>query len=647
MLKYSTKSEYILAIATSTRRIEAVLVHDAPTGPIILRTFTRKRNGNEAFELDAPSVELEKASDVSFSATDSAGVDSSMFLASEFGDLPTAPSMETELMPPSQAAVPCDLEIQDVVAECADAGYENVRIVFVLPTDYVGSEILGADNDAEEDRKDGKKTKAAKKPAKSAKRDHLIKQLRKEVPMVEDHKVTFLPLNGYQGSATTQLAVFAQSNEPVSVSLSSIRNRNRPFPNVALLENEVTLLLGAARAALIAEQRYHLVAAVVNEIQETADASEKSSTGPAMGEEETSVVIRVGGEDTVVMFLVGQELVHYESLRSITAWDPAETICSRILLMHDEFGAGDSDRILLFCDANENSIRDRLTQIFPDSHLTLLRDLVPPFEEVRKKPIETETFLAALGALRLVSDEVWESVFPESNFLDPKLRGRKFTLPFSWPVAAMILILFGTTLFFVYRYFEQSHGIEMVRYELRNYPEDMIASNADDLQEKIDSLKARSSGFAEALDVLDSLLVGSDVWSRALERTSVHTRDVTGLWIETWREEDKGRLVVTGKALDRNKIVQFATGAEANIESITFAEIRDVPVYEFRMTMRIQRELPEAAKYLRENAKQIMASGADEADATTADASASMDASAPTADPSKSATPSQSTEAGR
>lgn len=646
MLKYSTKSEYILAIATSTRRIEAVLIHDAPTGPIILRTFTRKRNGNEAFELDAPSVELEKASDVSFTATDTAGVDSSMFLASEFGDLPVAPSMETELMPPSQAAVPCDLEIQDVVAECADAGYENVRVVFVLPTDYVGSEILGAETDAEEDRKDGKKAKAAKKPARSAKRDHLIKQLRKEVPMVEDHKVTFLPLNGFQGPAPTQLAIFAQTNEPVSVSLASIRNRNRPFPNVALLENEVTLLLGAARAALIAEQRYHLVAAVVNEIQESKEeAPDKPAAGPATGEEETSVVIRVGAEDTVVMFLLGQELVHYESLRSITAWDPAETICSRILLMHDEFGAGDSDRILLFCDANEVSIRERLTQIFPDSHMMLLRDLVPPFEEVRKKPIETETFLAALGALRLVRDEVWDSVFPESNFLDPKLRGRKFTLPFSWPVAAMILILFGTTLFFVYRYFEQSHSIEMVRYELRSYPEDMIASNADDLQEKIDSLKARSSGFAEALDVLDSLLVGSDMWSRALERTSVHTQDVTGLWIETWREEDKGRLVVTGKAMDRNKIVQFATGAEANIESITFAEIRDVPVYEFRMTMRVKRELPEAARYLRENAKQILAAGAEAEDAVTADASAP--AAASTADESASATPSPSTEAGR
>ena len=625
MLKYSTKSEYILAIATSTRRIEAVLMHDAPTGPVILRTFTRKRSGNEAIEVDAPSVDLDHGSDVTFSATDGGnGMDSSMFLASEFGDMPKTDAMETELMPPSQAAIPCDLEIQDIVAECADAGYENVRVVFVLPTDYIDSEILQPEMEADDADRDGKKAKSAKKTGKSARRDQLLKKLKEEHPTIEDHKVSFLPLHGFQGVTEANLAVFAQSNEPVSVSLASIRNRNRPFPNVALLENEVTLLLGAARAALIAEQRYDIVSEVVNEGSEEGEASDSTAKGSLPGEEETAVVIRVGAEDTVVLFMVGQELVHYESLRSITAYDPAETICSRILLMHDEFGAGDSDRILLFCDDAEVPIKDRLSQIFPDSHITLLRQLVPPFEEVRKKPVETETFLAALGALRLIKDEIWDSVFPASNFLDPKLRGRKFTLPFSWPVAAMILVLFSTTLFFVYRYFEQSHQIEMVRYELRNYPEDTISENADDLQMKIDSLRARSAGFAEALDVLDSLLVGSDMWSRALERTSVHTRDVSGLWIESWREEEIGQLAVTGTAMDRNKIVQFATGAEANIESISFSEIRGVPVYEFRMTMMIERDLPEAARYLRENAKNLVAMQQEDASSETEQASPVM-----------------------
>jgi len=594
MLKYSTKSEYILAITISSRRIEGVLLHDSPTEPVILRTFSRKRAGHAAVELDAPPIEQDLPGDVSFTSTDDSGLSAGMFLASEFGDLPKEDdAAEAELMPPPQIAVPCDLEVLDIVSECADAGYDNVRLIFVLPTDYLGAEIITPDvADAEVDDK-GKASKAKK-----ARKDAPLKRFLATHPGVKEDKVALLPLHDFQGINANSLALFAQSTEPVTVSVESIRNRNKPFPNVSALETEVTLLLGAARAALIAEQRYNIVAEVM------AEGDEKGKQ--ALGEEEVSVLLRVGSEDTLIMFLSGNELVHYESLRSITAFDPAETICSRVLLMHDEFGLGDSDRILLFADESEERIQESLARVFPDSHISLLRELVPPFEEVRKKPIGSETLLSVLGALRLIRDDVWQSVFPGIDFLDPKLRGRKFTLPFSWPVAAMVLVLFASTLFFVYRYFEQSHQIEMVRYELRNYPEDTISGNAADLQMKIDSLMMRSAGFAEALDVLDSLLVGSDVWSRALERTSVYTGDVSGLWISQWREEEEGHLVVTGRALDRADIVEFAAEAEGNIENITFAEIRDVPVYEFRMTMVINRELPEAATYLRKHASELI-----------------------------------------
>jgi len=598
MFKYSTKSEYILAITVSSRRIEGVLVHDSPSEPVILRTFSRKRAGHAAVELDALPMEQDLPGDVSFTSTEDSGLNAGMFLASEFGDLPDADvGVESELRAPSQIAVPCDLEILDIVSECADAGYDNVRIVFVLPTDYLGAEVLSPDAPEAEAQTDasGKQTRKSKKVSKKA--DPLKKFLASH-PALQQQKVTVLPLLSLQGGAESKLALYAQSTEPVTVSIEAIRNRNKMFPNVSALETEVTLLLGAARAALIAEQRYNLVAEVVG------NDSEDDST--ALGQEEISVLLRVGSEDTLIMFMMGSELVHYESLRSITAFDPAETICSRVLLMHDEFGLGDSDRIMLFADESENRISESLSRVFPESHISLLRDLIPPFEEIRKKPISSETLLAAFGALRMVRDDVWQSVFPLVDFLDPKLRGRKFTLPFSWPVAAMIVLLFTSTLFFVYRYFEQSHAIEMVRYELRHYPNDTISGNAVDLQEKIDSLMMRSAGFAEALDALDSLLVGSDLWSRALERTSVYTKGVSGLWITQWREENSGNLVVTGRSTDRNQIVDFATRANGNIESISFAEIRDVPVYEFRMTMLIKRELPEAAIFLREHAAELM-----------------------------------------
>lgn len=599
MLKYSTKSEYILAITVSSRRIEGVLVHDSPTEPIILRTFSRKRAGHAAVEIDAPALDQDMPADVSFTSTEDTGINAGMFLASEFGDLPEVEmDGQSELIAPPQIAVPCDLEILDMISECADAGYDNVRVIFVLPTDYLGAEVIVPDAPVGDSGSDSSGAANAKKAKKSGKKDAPLKKLLASHPGLDEQKVTFLPLHSFQGGSDSQLALFAQTTEPVTVSIEAIRNRNKNFPNVSALETEVSLLLGAARAALIAEQRYNLVAEVVN-----ADAEDDST---ALGEEEVSVLLRVGSEDTLIMFMMGSELVHYESLRSITAFDPAETICSRVLLMHDEFGLGDSDRILLFADESEARVRDSLERVFPDSHISLLRDLIPPFEEIQKKPISTETLLSAFGAMRLVRDDIWQSVFPVVDFLDPKLRGRKFTLPFSWPVAAMIVILFASTLFFVHRYFDQSHEIEMVRYELRSYPDDTISGDAVDLQLKIDSLMMRSAGFAEALDVLDSLLVGSDLWSRALERTSVYTKGVSGLWITQWREENEGKLVVTGRSTDRNQIVDFAAQAHGNIENISFAEIRDVPVYDFEMTMLIERELPEAATFLREHAAKLM-----------------------------------------
>lgn len=581
-MKYSSKSEYILGIAVSARKVEAVLVHDAPSGPSVIRTFSRKRAGLENIDPVLPEIMDDTGADVSFSTGDSGGMDSSLFLASEFGDVkPTTPVEDSDFSVSAQVAMPCDLEIQDIVAECADAGYENVNIVFALPTDYVGAQVV---NIAHSNKEEGKK---AKKKQNSSGEKFTALQAAYTGALSSD-KTTFIPVESTGKGLDSYLGIFAQSFEPVSISLEAIRDKKRPFPNVSLLDTEITLLLGLARASLLTDAQ-----AEYGAIDEQPDEEEP----------ETSVIVRVGVDDTLVIFMTGQDLTHFESLRSITAYDPSDTITSRILLMHDEFGAGDADRMFLFCDESEAAVFDRLSQVFPDTYISKLVDVLPPLEEETNASPSVEYLIAVAASLRVIRDELWQTVFPDINFLDSKLRGRRITLPFSWPVAAMIVVLFATTLFFVHRYFEQSHEIEMTRYELKNFPDDMISADADILQVKIDSLRSRSTGIVDALDVLDSLLIGSDVWSRALERTSVHTGDISGLWIERWEEREEGILEVTGTSMDRDQIVLFATQASANIESISFSEIREWPVYSFKMTMQLSRELPEAASYLREQVR--------------------------------------------
>ncbi|NBW93550.1 MAG: hypothetical protein EBR20_04140 [Bacteroidetes bacterium] len=554
MFSTERNTEHILAITVSSQRLEGILLHDAPSGPVILRTFRRSRAEAGQGGLDEASPAFDggldeggQLEDAAFADHESQSLASGMFLTSEFDATGEDADMSMSFEWTTQTVVPCDQEIKELVSECKQAGYDRFQIVFILPTEFLGSEMLGANAIVKAGAGGFKGRK---------KRDALLRQFLSDHPDLSPEKVTLLPLSDFEGTYRKDLAVYATSSEPISPSVQALRDRKE--------------------------------------------------------------------DNTLVMFLVGEELVHCESLRSITATDPAETICSRVLLMHDELGVGDSDRILLFADEYEGHLRNTLSRAFPESRMVLLRDLVPSKDGEAPAEKSLESMLARLGALSMAGHDIWESAFPDVDFMDPELRGKQLRLPLSWPIAAIMVVLFCTTLFFVYSYLDQDRDIERARFELSQYQDGAETENIADLQAKIDSLKARSAGFADALDLLDSLLVGSDVWSRALERTSAYTGDVSGLWISEWQEESEGSLFIAGRSLNREDIVAFASRTQGRIENITFAEIRSVPVYEFEMTMAITRTLPEAAEYLRKEAASRLKEGASDPQAALSGAASAI-----------------------
>jgi hypothetical protein len=54
--------------------------------------------------------------------------------------------------------------------------------------------------------------------------------------------------------------------------------------------------------------------------------------------------------------------------------------------------------------------------------------------------------------------------------------------------------------------------------------------------------------------------------------------------------------------MTRDQVVQFAERMDATIEEVSFDEIREYPVYRFITSVPVRAELPEVARYLRENA---------------------------------------------
>lgn len=588
-MKYGGRSEYILGVTASTSRVSAVLVHERPEGPVILRTFSRSRSGSDFSQMDPTpmAASADAGSDFSFNMPEAESADSSLFLASEFGvDASSGGGgasggmPQTDYSAPLNGSVPFDLELMEILAECVAAGYESPRVVFALGSENVHTVRLNVTEESDKSAGSDKKKKKKKSKKGGISREKLFELLTaSQAGRYDEKKTTFLPMVSAPDAIASRLAVFAQAFEPITPSLRAIRDRKRNFPSVALMDNEITLLTGLLKAGEM-------------ELTQGEDAADR-----------TTLMVRVGSDDTLVIFLAGKELLHVESLRSITAFDPSETICSRVLLLQDELGRSDADRIYLFSDDRENTLFESFSRFFESTDIRFLRTLLPAMEEERTKPLSRDEMLCVVATLRLVQDDLLEASFADVNFLDEKLAGKQFQLPFSWPVAAMIVILFGSTLFFVAKYFDQNHALEMYRYELKNYPQEVIEANLEDLETRIDSLQMRSQGFIGSLNVLDSLLVGSDKWSRTMERLARHTDSVDGLWIERW-SEGSGMLKLEGNATSRDQVVAFAAEADAIIESLSFSNIRDWPVFSFVMTIRVEDELPEAAIYLRNRAQQ-------------------------------------------
>jgi len=525
MKRYAIE-EYILGVTATSRNVHAVLVQDTDSGPVIVRQFSRTigESGSQAFAPVTPEMGDSGSPDISFNIGGESDAGESLFLAGEFGQASTQGSFDgagdvgVNTAAPFQTTIKFDLELLDIIRECEDAGFENFRIAFAIGSAFLRTSEIKVGIRGQSVGADGEEAKPnflAFGKGKNGKKSIEGVFADKHDGEYDPGKVIFLPMKSSDPEISKALAVFAVPHEPVEPTLQSIRDRKRTIPGIDLLDTEITLFLGLAKAAQNRSAEL-----------ENGDAE----TGPTL-------LVRAGTEDTIVMFIDGDELVRFESLRSITAFDPPETICSRVLLLQDEFGLGDAGTVVLLGEEREESLADSFRTFFPDTRVGLLRDYLPELRSEDGNIVRGDAVLAAAVTLRLLGDFSAQNVFLKINFLPRKLLRAQFKMPFAWPLAAMYALLFVTSLFFMYRYYSQKHELELFKYELAQYPEELMMLNASDLQTTIDSLHTKTTGYVGALDILDSLLIGSDRWSRALSTTAAITAEVQGIWIESWREE--------------------------------------------------------------------------------------------------------------
>lgn len=564
-----------LGVYVTPETIEAVLIRRSGEHTEVVQRFVRQRTTQSQFTspkelaMAVPGLKGSEDSDYTLEVGDgSMGSGGTSLLPSELDQLGVK---KGKLKTPgvkggTVQGSPFAPQLKDILQECRLIGYEHPHVAFcIAPPDVAYIELPVP-------RTERSKGKASEHEAAftASERKALLETLpQHHNGAIDRSRVAFLPLAETRDQRRA-LALVADPTEPVSLTLAALREqRTAVAPQSRFLDAEVSVYAALLAHTLKPEPDEH------------------------------SAFVRVGTEDTLVLFFTGSRLQHLERLRSLTAFDAPETICSRVLLQQDEnrigklhnvfvAGAGRSEPLLAaFRAYYEQAAIEPMHRILSDSGLVL-----PEEDEAYTK---AQALPALAVGLRLL--EGWETA--EVNLLPKGLQRRRREFTVAWHTILAALLLVAVVALGIVRYQMKAVEVEEVRQEFLRNPITYPEQDPDILQARVDSLDLAYATYTRALHVLDSLLVGSDKWVRTAERISRATDATPQTWVDRIQPEGTQAMRMNGHALSRLAIVDLSRRLDGAIEQLNYQDVGERRVYSYEMVFPAPEEMPSAANYLR------------------------------------------------
>lgn len=586
-------SSHALGILVSADGLYAVLLErtDEETTVQFRLSSTEEGVEDESLPFDdpgeaAPGMEEEDDVTIQFGDDDEGAGD--MFMGSEFSEIEGGDGGDVG----STDTWNFQAELDDILEECAERGYEEPEIAFCNTTSEIDSvELrLPPDESSEEDAEESEQGLPL-----PASRSTLLEMLEERYQgAVEEERVGFVPMHRTGDGQQRVLALVARPGGPVLSTLSAMQDQTLArSPRTRLVDAEVSLYLGLARSVL--------------------------QLPP--GTPEKTILVRSGPEDTLVLFIEGNTLRQSEHLPELTSKDSAETICSRVLLLQDEYGMGEVQHLMLIAEGDEEVLADAFKSYFAGANMRLLRTHLPSGGDT-----DSAAYVGATGAaLRLLDDPAYAPFFQPVNLLPKEYAASRFRLPVGWSVPALLILLAVTTLGFVWYYFVNASAISERRSTLRRLEQQVEQVDQEALEGRIDSLQSAARQYAGANEVLRELLQGSNKWSNELATVTGQINSIQGLSINQWSPESDTEVALAGRSTDRSKVVRLAQRLEGDILELTFTKTRDVRLYDFQLTVPLDTTKPAAIEYWHEQQSKRLADAEDATQSPTTAAGEAAD----------------------
>jgi hypothetical protein len=298
--------------------------------------------------------------------------------------------------------------------------------------------------------------------------------------------------------------------------------------------------------------------------------------------QDVSVIVYVGFEFTRLIFMRGRQFYQFAPILGEGYDSPnlANTVYSRLLLEQDNLGIPRISRIILAGESRRIGMKEFLTQQLPDQEVDYL---MAPRLDSRQLSLEDQEKIAEyaipLGA-------AWRALEPENpslyaiNLVPAAVQEGQRSLKVAWHGYMFLAILFFSALFFSMSISKKTREIEEHEAVLR-LKQTQIAE-VEALQSSIVDLEQQLVRYQTSLALYDSLVPGSDRWSKTLTQLSHGVEDLNSIWVSDLSSDDKGVVTMGGYGIYRTRIPRMATLFDVSLlKEVTVQEIREVQLYKY------------------------------------------------------------------
>jgi Tfp pilus assembly protein PilN len=299
---------------------------------------------------------------------------------------------------------------------------------------------------------------------------------------------------------------------------------------------------------------------------------------------EVSVIVYVGAEFTRLIFMRGTQFYQFAPILGEGYDSPnlQNTVYSRLLLEQDNLAIPRISRIILTGECRRIGFREFLIQQLPDQEIDYL--LAPQLDTSPLPADQQESiseYAVAIGAAWKILDSGNENIY-NINLIPSSVREGQRVFKLGWHGYFLLAMLFLSTFLFTWQIGQKNREIEDQR-EVLKLKEAQIAENQT-LMSSIRMLQDQLQRYETSLALYDSLVPGSERWSKVFTQLSHGVEDLNSIWLTDFASQEAGAITLNGFAVHRTRIPRLATLFDNSVlREVNVQEIREHTVYKYKI----------------------------------------------------------------